>query len=52
MYKGELQRIEEELAVNGGRQDDDLLKELEALEAEERELDLALEGLDKQEHTQ
>jgi len=35
----ELQEIEDELIVSSGRQDDDLLRELEALEEQERALD-------------
>jgi len=52
MYKAELQRIEDELALGGGRQDDELLRELQALEEKERGLDKALEGVEKQEKTQ
>ena len=51
MYKAELQRIEQELAASGGRQDDDLLRELQSLEETERSLDQALDGVEKQEKT-
>ena len=52
MYKEELENMEKELAEAEGMQDDDLLKELQALEQQERELDKGLEDIRKQELTQ
>lgn len=52
MYKIELQRIEEELKAGDGSSDQDLLRELQALEETERGLDIALEGVERQEKTQ
>ena len=52
MYKAELQKIEEELKANEGTSDLDLLRELQALEETERGLDIALEGIERQEKTQ
>jgi len=51
MYKAELQKIEEELKANEGTSDLDLLRELQALEETERSLDIALEGIERQEKT-
>ena len=52
MYKEELENMEKELAEAEGAQDDELLKELQALEQQEKELDKGLEDIKKQELTQ
>lgn len=52
MYKAELQAIEQELAESDSAKDDELLRELEALEETERELDRGLAEVEKQEMTQ
>ena len=52
MYKAELQAIEQELAESDSAKDDELLRELEALEETERELDRGLAEVEKQEATQ
>jgi hypothetical protein len=52
MYKEELQKMEEELAELENTEDEDLRKELLALEEQERELDKQLSEVEKQESTQ
>lgn len=52
MYKAELQAIEKELAEADGVQDDELLRELQALEESERELDKGLADVAAQEAAQ
>lgn len=52
MYKEELDNIEKELAEVDSVQDEDLLKELQALEKQEKDLDKGLEDIKKQEQSQ
>lgn len=52
MYKEELQEIEKELAEAENLKDEEMLKELKALEEQERELDKGLEDIAKQEAEQ
>ena len=52
MYKEELQKMEDELAELENTEDEDLRKELLALEEQERELDKQLSEVEKQESTQ
>ena len=47
MYKNELEQIEKELAEVENLKDDEMLKELKALEEQEKELDKGLEDITK-----
>jgi hypothetical protein len=47
MYKNELEQIEKELAEVENLKDDEMLKELKALEEQEKELDKGLEDIAK-----
>jgi hypothetical protein len=49
MYKTELEAIEKELGECDNTKDDELLKELQELEIAERQLDIDLASVEKQE---